>query len=177
MQPGDESTLDGAREAQPTASRRRERRASGKTGAVLAVVIGLVGLGLCVFGGLAYLDAAKIDDDAAAVASERHALEASEQEARDHTLAIQTASNDVNTAIRRVIAASNEFIAAGRAVTDAANGAVALLNQGNPAGARSAFATAVGPAVADHEAKLPAVNDAPANLQAAIDALQRTLDG
>jgi hypothetical protein len=173
--------LDIAREEEATASR-RERRSSGRqagvrrSGVVFAVVLGLLGLTLCIFGGLKYRDASAIDGDAADVRSERQELEAQEQRVRDRSLAIQSAANDVNTAIRRIVATSNDFIAAGRVVTDASNNAVAILNSGNAAGARSAFTSTVGPAVADQEAKLPPVNDAATGLQAAIDALRTKLD-
>jgi hypothetical protein len=147
-----------------------------RSGVVLAILVGLVGLGLCVYGGLAYSDARSADDEASEIADERHELEREEAQRRERTLAIQTAANDVNTAIRQLIGSSNDFTAAGRLVTDTANAAVALLNQGNPAGARSTFAETVGPAVAEHEAKLPPITGAPGNLQAALDALQATIN-
>ena len=148
-----------------------------RSGIVLAVLVGLVGLGLCAYGGLAYRDAGEADDEASEIAAERQDLEREEAQIRERTLAIQTAANDVNTAIRQVIASSNDFTAAGRVVTDTANAAVAILNQGNAAGARSTFAETVGPAVAEHEAKLPPVTGAPGNLQATLDALQAAING
>jgi hypothetical protein len=147
-----------------------------RSGIVLAVLVGLVGLGLCVYGGLAYRDAGEADDDASEVAAERRDLEQEEAQIRERTLAIQTAANDVNTAVRQLISSSNDFTAAGRLVTDTANAAVVILNQGNPAGARSTFAETVGPAVAEHEAKLGPVTGAPATLQAALDTLQATIN-
>lgn len=147
-----------------------------RSGIVLAVLVGLVGLGLCVYGGLAYRDAGTADDEASEIAAERHELERQEAQIRERNLAIQSAANDVNTAIRQVIASSNDFTAAGRLVTDTANAAVTILNQGDAGGARSTFAATVGPAVAEHEAKLPPVTAAPGSLQAALDVLQAAIN-
>ena len=168
--------VDTAREEHAEPATDDARPGVRRSGIVLAVLVGLVGLGLCAYGGLAYRDAGTADDDASEIADERHELERDEAQVRERTLAIQTAANDVNTAIRVVIASSNDFTAAGRLVTDTANAAVSILNQGNPGGARSTFAETVGPAVAEHEAKLAPLTAAPGSLQAALDVLQAAIN-
>ncbi len=181
MPDDEQAVFDRAREGIAADARSVEetdhvRPRARRSGIVLAVVVALAGVALCAYGAVAYRDAARADDEASDLAAERQTLERQEARLNDRTLAIQTAANDVNTAVRGVIASSNDFTAAGRAVTDNANAAVAVLNQGNPAGARSAFAANVAPAVAEHEAKLSPVTNSPATFQSALDALRARLD-